>query len=117
MPQSQPTAQPQPSSAEAERERFIAAVEAGCYDRAVAQPTADQLRAFAQRDWSARARTKSTPVVNGPASAVALSEMLWRHMREVDPCWPDAAQRRADLEHHLHLESLKQRISNVLFPR
>jgi hypothetical protein len=55
--------------------------------------------------------------VNGPASAVALSEMLWRHMREVDPCWPDAAQRRADLEHHLHLESLKQRISNVLFPR
>jgi hypothetical protein len=82
---------------------------------ALKEPTADQLRAFAQRDWSDHKQLAA--IVNSPASAVALSEKLWRHMREVDPCWPDAAQRRLDLEHHLHFESLKQRISNVLFPR
>jgi predicted transcriptional regulator len=32
MPQSQPTAQPQPSSDDTERERFIAAIEAGLAD-------------------------------------------------------------------------------------
>jgi hypothetical protein len=101
------------ANANAERERLSAASE--CDDHTVALPTADQLRAFAQRDWSAH--SKIVPVVNDSASAIALSEMLCRHMREIDPCWPDPVQRHSDLEHHLHFESLKQRINKVLFPR
>ncbi|MFO7563363.1 MAG: hypothetical protein R6X02_12030 [Enhygromyxa sp.] len=83
----------------------------------MAQPTADQMRAFARCDWSARARTKMVPAAETPSEALALSELLWRHMREIDPCWPDPEQRRSDLEHHLRLELLKRRISDVLFPR
>jgi len=55
--------------------------------------------------------------VNEPAAALALAQMLWYHMRELDPRWPDPEQRRSDLEHHRRLESLKRRINDVLFPR
>jgi hypothetical protein len=74
------------------------------------------MRAFARRDWSAHTHTKRIAAVNSP-NAPALSDTLWRHMREIDPCWPDPAQRRSDLEHHLRLEALKQHINDVLFAR
>jgi hypothetical protein len=80
------------------------------------KPTAEQMRDFARRDWSARARTK-VPGMSDPAEALELSDMLWRHMRQVDPRWPDAAQRGLDLQHHVRLEALKRRISDVLFAR
>jgi len=84
----------------------------------VAEFTAEHLREYASRDWALRARTKHEGVqLQTPTQALALSEMLWKHMRQVDPSWPDAEQRREDLEHHQRLVDLNRRLSDALFPR
>ena len=89
-----------------------------CYALVVAQPTADHLREYARRDWSFRASTKAiVPSPKTPDEALALSQMLWEHMRSIDPSWPDDAQRQADLEHHQRLAQIMRRLSDVPFLR
>ncbi|PRQ00503.1 hypothetical protein [Enhygromyxa salina] len=84
----------------------------------MASPTTEQLREYAQRDWSFRARTKAVGLgVTTPDEALALSQMLWDHMRALDPSWPDERQRQADFEHHQRVEQLKRRLRDAHFPR
>lgn len=84
----------------------------------MAKPTAEQLREYARRDWSFRARTKTIAgEPTTPDEALALSQMLWDHMRKIDPSWPDERQRQADFEHHQRLEQLKRRLRDANFPR
>jgi hypothetical protein len=80
--------------------------------------SADQLRAYAQRDWAGIARTKQRGTsVDSHAEALALSQSLWDHMRQVDPHWPDDAQRRDDFEHHVRLVQLGGRLRDAGFRR
>ena len=78
------------------------------------RPTGEQLREYAQRPWAAM---RDTVRAQAPDKALECSQMLWEHMREVDPQWPDADQRHTDLEHHRHLVHLSQRLADVGFPR
>lgn len=66
------------------------------------------LRAFARRDWAmidaqkARywAERKSAMTAE---EALALGEALRRHAQRLQPTWPDAAERAADLATHRRL--------------
>ncbi|MEX1367896.1 MAG: hypothetical protein AB1Z98_32505 [Nannocystaceae bacterium] len=81
----------------------------------MAEFKAEHLREYASRDWIARAHQKPLGIeILAPTEALALSEMLWQHMRSIDPKWPDADQRRLDLEHHQRLARLKLRLANAL---
>jgi len=48
-----------------------------------------------------------------PATANA-SMALWQHMKSVRKDWPDAAERRLDLDHHLAFKQLLDRIADAL---
>jgi hypothetical protein len=78
----------------------------------------EQLRAHAQRDWTAIARAKRLGVTVGSHDeALALSQSLWDHMHRLEPSWPDDAQRRADFDHHQRLVQLGRRLRDAGFPR
>lgn len=80
--------------------------------------SADQLRAYALRDWAGIARAKQRGTnVEGPAEALALSQALWDHMRQIDPHWPTDAQRRDDFEHHVRLVQIGRRLRDAGFRR
>lgn len=70
---------------------------------------ADQLRAFASRDWRAIARAKRDHQVRlfreqGPAATVRIARELFAHARALNPGWPSAREREADLAHHVELK-------------
>ena len=77
---------------------------------------AEDIRAFVQRPreplaslkaeyWAERTRT------SGGADNVAVGEALFLHAREVDPAFPSAELRAADLQHHLRLKALIDRVA------
>lgn len=67
----------------------------------------ERVRASKKAHWAADARA------GGAVAGLRVSEALWAHARSVDPSWPDEAQRRADLEHHIHFASLLRRVAHV----
>ena len=74
----------------------------------------EQLRALAGRAWDRTARHKASYWVQrraeaGVASAFVAAEALRAPMREMDPTWPDAAQRKADLARHIAVAELLRR--------
>jgi len=78
----------------------------------------EQLRSFANRDWRAIARAKREHHVRlfleqGPAAMVRIARELFAHARAVDPAWPSARERKADLAHHVEL---KRSLSSVRHP-
>jgi len=69
------------------------------------------LRAFAGRDWAAVAAGKRTRAAqlfrkDGPQPLLRAARALFEHARAVNPAWPGARERSADLEHHVHLKRL-----------
>jgi hypothetical protein len=68
---------------------------------------ADDLRAFANRDWRAIALAKREYQVGvfreqGPAAMVRIAREVFAHARAVNPDWP--SDREADLAHHVELK-------------
>jgi hypothetical protein len=79
---------------------------------------AEDLRAFANRDWRAVARAKREYQARlfreqGPAAMVRMARELFAHARAVKPDWPSAREREADLLHHVEL---KRALSSVRRP-
>ncbi len=50
----------------------------------------------------------------GPAANLRASESLSRHMRSVQPDWPSAREREADLAHHVIWTTLVDRVARAL---
>ncbi len=50
----------------------------------------------------------------GPAASLRASESLSRHMRSVQPDWPTAREREADLAHHVTWTTLVDRVARAL---
>ena len=76
------------------------------------------LRAFAHRDWAAadaakRARAAETFRREGPARLLRAARALFEHARIVNPGWPPAPNRSADLEHHVKVKGWLDRASAV----
>jgi len=75
----------------------------------------EDIRAFANRDWRAIARAKREHQARlfrerGPLAMVQIARDLFAHARKVDPDWPSASERKADLDHHV---ALKRALASV----
>lgn len=75
----------------------------------------EHLRAYALRDWKAIARAKRDHQVRlfreqGAAAMVRAARELFAHARAVNPDWPPAREREADLAHHVELKRALSRV-------
>jgi len=71
-----------------------------------------QLREFVARDWGCveevnREHWRQRMRDEGPGALLAASSAMWQRLRVLDPSWPSAESRAADLE---HLIRFKQRL-------
>jgi hypothetical protein len=78
----------------------------------------EHLRAFAARDWSALAAAKRAHTAqlfrqSGAAPLLRAARALFERARAVNPAWPSAGERSADLAHHVHLKSLLDQVARV----
>ncbi len=76
------------------------------------------LRAFAQRDREAVARQKrafwADRCASSPLAALEASGALHEHVRALRPDYPTAADREADLAHHVALKRLLDQASRAI---
>jgi hypothetical protein len=80
---------------------------------------AARLRAFAGRSFQAtqvskRAFWTEQYRKHGPESTLRASDALREHLRAINPLWPSAAEREADLAHHRAQRALFDRIGDAL---
>jgi hypothetical protein len=86
-----------------------------CYDRVV---KADEIRAFARRDWAAVAETKARFWADRkrsmtPDEALAAADVLRQHARAVRPDWPDSRERDEDRAVHVRVSEALRAVSPV----
>ena len=79
----------------------------------------NELREFAQRDWGMiskldRKYWANEYKTNGPASCRQASDNLRQHMISINPQWPAASDREADLQHHIRIKQLLDQATNGL---
>lgn len=79
----------------------------------------EQLAEYAKRPWAAmrgrkRAQWSENARRGGAEAGLRTSEMLWAHMRSVDPSWPGPRQRADDLAHHRALNAILDRLRHVV---
>jgi hypothetical protein len=79
---------------------------------------ARHVRAYAERDWAAVAADKEEHwarefAARGPRATFEASQILWRHMRRLQPGWPSEDERRDDLAHHVALKRALDRAASV----
>lgn len=79
----------------------------------------NDIREFAQRDWTKiseldRRYWANEYKRNGALSSRQASDAMWQHMKSINPEWPDASQREADLEHHIRIKQLLDQAANGL---
>lgn len=79
---------------------------------------ADDIRAFARRDWNAIAESKAgfwaerKPAMT-PDEALAVAEGLRRHARALRPDWPDIRERDDDLAVHARVAEALRAVSAI----
>lgn len=78
----------------------------------------EDLLAFVRRPWAMGRRRKdrhwtAAAIARGPAAMLEAAEELRAHLRLVQPGWPSAEQRRADLQHHVRLKQLLDRYARA----
>ncbi len=85
-----------------------------CYAAHVPRLEPSDLRAYAQRDWSAPERLACAARAQQPvAEKVRIAIELYEAARASLPGWPDEATRRADLESHRAVRALLDRAAHV----
>lgn len=83
---------------------------------------AEDVREFARRDRGAVERLKRQHSAelhrqSGPAATIRIGHALYEHARRVQPGYPDAAQREADLRHHVAFKAKIDRTARVVTVR
>jgi hypothetical protein len=81
----------------------------------------NEIHKFADRDWNRlsemdRAYWSAEYRRNGFIATLKASQTLWLHMKSIRPEWPDDAERRQDLDHHIAQSKLFGRIANDIPP-
>jgi hypothetical protein len=83
----------------------------------------EHARALVERGWQDAARRKRrywaerVAEPGGVEAALAAVDALRRHMAAVQPGWPSAEARRADLDHHVELKRRIDRAAAALTRR
>jgi hypothetical protein len=77
---------------------------------------AADIRGFCARDWRLVERAKADCWVEQKAAAsssaaIELAAELLQYARTLRPDWPNASEREADLESHIRLAGVLQRVS------
>ena len=72
------------------------------------------IREYVARDWAAVRASKDAHWYEriarpGPLEALRVFDELRRQVLHLNPAWPDAAQRTADLRSHIRLSELLRR--------
>jgi hypothetical protein len=75
--------------------------------------------AFVRRGWAAAEAREQDHwarefAERGPDATLAASQALWQHMRTIRPDWPSAAERQADLDHHIALKRAIDRAARAV---
>jgi hypothetical protein len=71
----------------------------------------DGLERFVNRDWEAvRQQKADTWSKRTPVERLEAADALRPHIQRVQPGWPDASERAADLEHHLEQRRFYSRL-------
>lgn len=78
----------------------------------------EHLRSFANRDWRAIAQAKREHQVrlfreHGAAATIGAARDLSAHALALDPNWPPAREREADLQHHVALKRALDRAAQA----
>lgn len=74
----------------------------------------DDLRRYAQRDWSAPERlARRERAQLAVAERVRLAIALYEGAKATDPTWPNEAMRRADFEAHVRLKQCLDAAADV----
>lgn len=71
---------------------------------------------YLARDWELLERVKTDQWIEQkaaltPSAVFELAAELLEYVRALRPDWPDAADREADLDSHIHLAAMLQRTS------
>lgn len=79
---------------------------------------ADDIRAFARRDWGTVAKSKAgfwaeRKRAMTPDDALAVAEGLRRHVRALRPDWPGIRERDADLAVHARVAEALRAVSAI----
>ena len=77
--------------------------------------TRKDLQAFASRNWDLVARQKEIWWAERgrqltPEQKIRIGDMLRRHARRLHPDWPNAEERREDLETHARVSEALSRV-------
>lgn len=79
---------------------------------------AEDIRAFARRDWSRATAAKRTHWASmSPSERFRIAQSLWEHACAQLPGWPDAASRAEDFADHLELARKLDAVAHVLARR
>lgn len=78
----------------------------------------EHVKTFANRDWRAIAQSKRAHQVrlfqqHGAAATIGAARDLFAHARALDPNWPPAREREADLRHHVELKQAFDRVAQL----
>jgi hypothetical protein len=76
------------------------------------------IRAFVERDWDAARRAKDRYWAEriemlGAAEGFRIAEELRNQALALNPSWPHAGERRADLEAHIRLAGVFRRVGSA----
>ena len=90
----------------------------GCSLRYTRRMDPEDLRAFARRDWRAVASAKRAHAArifreSGAGPLLRAARELFAHARAVDPAWPGARERTADLAFHVHIKGSLEQAARV----
>ena len=71
----------------------------------------NEIGEFANRDWQQLSRFDHSYWAkeyreSGSAIVQKASRTLWQHMKQIRPEWPNAKERRDDLDHHIAFKQL-----------
>lgn len=77
---------------------------------------------YANRNWSVKADADRAYWAaeyrrNGAVNILKASQALWLHMKSINPEWPTQRERDIDLDHHIALKQLLDRVGNNLSSR
>ena len=77
--------------------------------------TKSQVQAYLQRNWEALEKAshvfwRKRLQELGPAEGIRVADELWRQARAQHPNWPDQTARQKDLEAHVRLSEIFQKI-------
>ena len=77
------------------------------------------IKAYVNRNWAVmddlnRCYWAGEYRRHGASSTIKAAQILWLHMKSIRPDWPSPEERDLDLQHHIALKQLLDKVDNKL---